>query len=112
MKFFNIILSLFLLSNFATPLLAQGVLSLDIAKNSGLVGEKLDGYLGIVTSSSPELSVLVEDVNAKRRAKYLEISKENGTALSAVEKLAASQAIEKTLSGNYIESAPGSWKKK
>ena len=87
-------------------------LSLDEAKKSGAVGEKLDGYLGAVSAPSAEVSKLVADINAQRRQKYEEISKKNGTPAAAVEKLAATQAIEKTAPGNYVEAAPGKWVKK
>lgn len=86
-------------------------LSLDEAKSKGLVGEKRNGYLGVV-KDSPEVKALVSDINAKRKAQYGEIAKKNGTALNAVENLAGEKAVEKTSSGNYIQDSSGSWKKK
>lgn len=82
------------------------------AKSQGLIGEQLNGYLGVVASSvSGEVKALVADVNSKRKKKYQSIAKENGTSLDTVELLAGKKAIEKTVSGNYIQSATG-WKKK
>ncbi len=86
-------------------------LSLDEAKASGVVGEKLNGYLGVV-SSNPQGEKLVSEINAQRRAKYEEIANKNGTARDVVESLAAKKAIEKTLPGQWIEVSPGKWKKK
>ena len=85
---------------------------LQTAKSSGLVGEQLNGYLGIVdASASDDVRALVKDVNAKRKAKYQAIASQNSTSLETVELLAGKKAVEKTQSGNYIQTATG-WKKK
>lgn len=103
-KIIPLILSILL---FAT---ASFALSLDEAKVKGLVGERADGYLGAV-SSSPETMALVNDINSKRRAKYTEIAKKNGTRIEAVEALAGEKAIANTPSGQYIQDK-GGWRKK
>ena len=93
---------------------AACVLALDLqqVKSEGLVGEQLNGYLGTVDSSaSAEVKALVKDVNAKRKSKYESIAAQNSTSLETVELLAGKKAIEKTKSGNYIQTATG-WKKK
>ena len=85
---------------------------LQSAKSSGLVGEQLNGYLGIVDASAgSDVRALVKDVNAKRKAKYTAIASQNSTSLETVELLAGKKAVEKTQSGNYIQTATG-WKKK
>ena len=87
-------------------------LDLQQIKSEGLVGEQLNGYLGTVDSSAnAEVKALVNDVNAKRKSKYESIAAENSTSLETVELLAGKKAIEKTKSGNYIQTAAG-WKKK
>ncbi|MBO6667787.1 YdbL family protein [Parvibaculum sp.] len=95
----------------AGPALA---IDLDSAKAQGLVGEKLDGYVGIVTSSpSPDLTKMVNDINLRRRDSYRAIAdKTAGATLNAVEKLAAEKLIRKTPSGQYVEKSPGQWVKK
>ena len=81
-------------------------------KNNGLVGEQLNGYLGLVSANATaEVQALVADVNARRKAKYESIAAQNSTGLKTVELLAGKKAIEKTSPGNYIQSATG-WKKK
>lgn len=90
------------------------VLALDLkeAKNSGLVGEQLNGYLGIVDKSAgSDVQALVNDINAKRKAKYEAIASQNSTSLETVELLAGKKAVEKTQVGNYVQTATG-WKKK
>ena len=86
---------------------------LDQAKSQGLVGEQPNGYLGIVPASvSAEVKALVADINAKRRARYQEIAKRNGTSLEVVEALAGKTAIEKTPAGQYVRTPSGQWVKK
>ena len=81
-------------------------------KNNGLVGEQLNGYLGLVSAdATAEVRALVADVNARRKAKYEAIAAQNSTRLETVELLAGKKAIEKTRPGNYVQSASG-WKKK
>ncbi|MEQ8281353.1 MAG: YdbL family protein [Parvibaculum sp.] len=96
---------------FAAPAFA---IDLDSAKAQGLVGERQNGYVGIVTSSpTPELRQLVDDINLRRRASYQEIAaRTSGASLNAVEKLAAEKLIAKTPSGQYVESASGMFVKK
>lgn len=86
-------------------------LSLDQAKGSGLVGEKPDGYLGVV-QASPEVEKLVQDINRQRAEKYKQIAAKNGTALAAVETLAGKKAIEITPPGQYVQAASGEWVRK
>lgn len=85
---------------------------LQSAKSDGLVGEQLNGYLGIVDAgASGDVRALVNEVNAKRKAKYESIASQNSTSLETVELLAGKKAVEKTQAGNYIQTATG-WKKK
>ena len=82
------------------------------AKSEGLVGEQLNGYLGVVSAeASSDVRTLVSDINAKRKAKYESIASQNSTSLETVELLAGKKAIEKTRAGNYVQTATG-WKKK
>ena len=86
-------------------------LDLHAAKAQGLVGEKPSGYLGVVKEQTG-VADLVKDINNKRKAKYSEIAKSNGTSLDSVEKLAGQKAIGKTSSGNFYLNSAGAWVKK
>jgi len=58
---------------------ASADLDLHAAKSQGLVGEKVDGFVGIVVAEpTAAVTALVEDVNARRRAAYEAIAKKNG----------------------------------
>jgi uncharacterized protein YdbL (DUF1318 family) len=84
---------------------------LDSAKSQGLIGERLDGYLGVVVENpSDEVKSLVEDVNTKRRARYQQIAKKNNIDLADVEARAGQKAIERTAPGGWVFQAR--WEKK
>jgi uncharacterized protein YdbL (DUF1318 family) len=96
-------------------LLATGAFAatLDEAKSAGQIGEKQDGYIGLVLNNVPaDVVALVQSVNAQRRARYEQIAAENGINVQDVGKLAFSRAFEATRSGHYIESSPGQWTRK
>ncbi len=86
-------------------------LTLEEAKDKNLVGEQTDGYLGSPkVNPSDKVEALIADINSKRKAKYQEIAKGNGTKLSAVEKLAAKKAIDLTKKGHSYSDTSGAWK--
>lgn len=92
------------------PAYAQSM-SLDQAKSQGLVGERLDGYLGVV-SNAVGVQRLVDDINLQRRQLYRDIAAKNGIPVSAVEQLAGKKAIDRAGSGEYVQSAGGGWTRK
>jgi uncharacterized protein YdbL (DUF1318 family) len=56
----------------AAPALAQRDPAYDAARRAGQVGEKMDGYLGVVGDQSAAVRTLVSDINIRRRANYAE----------------------------------------
>ncbi|MGH6920474.1 MAG: YdbL family protein [Geminicoccaceae bacterium] len=94
----------------ALPAAAQ---SLDQAKAAGQVGERIDGYVGVVDANAPgSVRALVDRVNAKREAKYAEIAKERGTPVVAVAQIAGRKLIERAPDGEYVMGANGRWRQK
>lgn len=82
-------------------------------KADGLIGEQANGYIGLVTQDvSADIRKLVSDINAKRKTGYQKIAAKQGTSLADVERVGGNTAIGKTLKGNYIRDASGSWRKK
>ncbi len=76
---------------------------LDQAKRDGIVGERADGYLGIVVQPAPaDIVALVAEINAKRKAEYQRIANANNITLEQVEALAGRKTIEKTRTGDWI----------
>ena len=56
-------------------------MSVEEAKTKGLVGEKANGYLGVVNPGSQEAQSLTNEVNNKRRQAYEDIAARNRTQL-------------------------------
>jgi len=77
-------------------------LELEAAKRDGLVGV-------VVANPSPDVEKLVDSVNAKRRAKYQQIAKENGTSFDAVAALAGAKLVERAAKGEFVTDAQGNW---
>lgn len=87
--------------------------TLDQAKAQGWIGEKPDGYLGLVRGDAPQdVQALVADVNGKRRANYQRIASRQGVPPSEVEKVGGQTAIEKTAPGHYVMDGSGRWRQK
>lgn len=99
-----------LISVIAAPAFA---ISLDEAKAKGLVGERLDGYIGAVSSApTADITSLVATINSARKSEYAKIAARNGQPVSVVEKLAAAKLIERAGSGHYYMDKSGNWNKK
>ena len=109
-KFYKTLIIAFAMSLMVSTAVAS---ALDGPKAAGLIGEQANGYLGLVKSGAPaDVKALVTNVNKKRKAHYQKIAKQQGTALSEVEKVGGNETIEMTLRGNYIKDASGRWRKK
>ncbi|MCX2982951.1 DUF1318 domain-containing protein [Halieaceae bacterium IMCC14734] len=85
-------------------------LDLSEAKTQGMVGETHTGYIAAVEPAA-KVNSLVSDINAKRKQHYQAIATQNRISLQAVEARAGLKAIEKTPSGQYINTGSG-WQKK
>jgi len=90
---------------------AASAMTLQEAKQAGLVGEKSNGYVGVVGNAPPQVKALTQSINQKRRNKYKNIARSNGTSLENVETFAGKKTIQKTASGQYVH-RNGGWVKK
>ena len=93
----------------ATPAFAQRDPAYAAARAAGQVGEKMDGYLGIVGASTPALQAIVNDINIKRRAVYSERAKATNATLEEYALTAGCQAIMATSPGEKYQAPDGSW---
>jgi uncharacterized protein len=101
---------LLLLCLTALPAAAQ---SLDEAKAEGQVGERIDGYVGVVDANTPgDVRAMVDEVNAERKQKYAQIAAERGTSVEAVAQIAGQKLIARAPSGQYVLGADGQWRQK
>ena len=79
------------------------------ARANGAIGEKIDGYLGIVGSPDASLRKLVDDLNIRRKASYAEKARANGVT---IEEFAFAQGcilIARTEPGEKYQAPDGSW---
>lgn len=81
------------------------------ARESGLVGEKADGYLGFVSAPSPAIKALVEDINIKRKAAYSKEALANGATVEEMALRNGCRLIaERTVAGEKYQTPSGQWK--
>ena len=80
-------------------------------KDKGVIGEKLDGLLGVVKASSKAKSV-VKAENKDRLSVYKKRAKKGGTSLPTFMKVMGEERIKKEKPGRFIQNAQGSWVKK
>jgi uncharacterized protein YdbL (DUF1318 family) len=95
------------------PVFARQSDEIDAAKQSGAVGEQVDGYLGVVRpDASADVKALVDEVNSQRRGAYTEIAARNVTPVETVARLAGEKLITRAATGEYVRDDTGAWKKK
>lgn len=81
------------------------------ARESGLVGEKSDGYLGFVVTPSASVRALVEDINIKRKAAYSKEALANGATVDEMAFRTGCRLIaERTVAGEKYQTPSGQWK--
>ena len=75
--------------------------ALDDAKNGGQLGERYDGYLGVVQTSDAN-TAMANDINAKRKAHYAKIAAKNGSAVVATAGIAGTKLVKNAPAGQYV----------
>ena len=98
--------------------LAAFALTLDEARQQGVVGEDWTGYVAAISPNpSKEVQAVVADVNDKRRAVYEQVAKQTSTASDPVSaddvaKVGAPKVFDKAAPGTYLRLEGQAWKKK
>lgn len=83
------------------------------AKRDGWLGERVDGYLGVVKADTPQaIRTLADDINRKRRQEYARIAEEEGVPVEAVAQLAGEKLVNRASSGEWVLGADGNWRQK
>ena len=93
----------------ATAASAQRDPAYEAARSSGDVGEKMDGYLGIVGQPSDALQRMVNNINIKRREVYAERAKAAKATLEEYALTAGCLAIARTVPGEKYQAPDGTW---
>ena len=97
------------LAVFAVPALAQREPAYAAARAAGKVGERIDGFLGIVGPADAALQAVVNDINIRRRALYAERARAANATIDEYALTAGCQAILATRPGEKYQAPDGSW---
>lgn len=79
------------------------------ARAAGQVGEKMDGYLGIVGSATPELKAIVDDLNIKRKAVYAQKAQAQKATVEEYAFTSGCLLISQTRPGEKYQAPGGGW---
>lgn len=94
----------------AAPVGAQSA-SLAQAIQAGQVGERYDGYMGVIGGASPEVRRQVSAINIRRRSLYLELSIRRNVTAELVGRATACQLFAKLVAGEPYMLGDGSWRR-
>ena len=79
------------------------------ARAAGQVGEKMDGYLGVVGTPGAQLRAVVDDINIKRKAAYAAKAQVNGATIEEYALSSGCQLILNTQPGEKYQAPDGTW---
>lgn len=86
-------------------------LTLREAKQQGLVGETLSGYIAPV-QPTPEAQEFADKINQARQIQYKSIAEQNHLSTNDVAKMVGQKLINRAESGEYVKGINGQWLKK
>jgi uncharacterized protein YdbL (DUF1318 family) len=110
MKYKLLLTGLFCLC-LSSPAFAE--LDLVKAKEMGLIGERQDGLIGMVTKeNNDELKSFVEKINKGRLSYYKELSEKYDKSLMSVKLLYGRNLQKATMPGHYFLNHHGRWQKR
>ncbi|MEZ6030167.1 MAG: YdbL family protein [Hyphomonadaceae bacterium] len=94
------------------PAIAQSDPAYQAARESGQIGEKTDGFLGIVGAATPALQAMVDDLNIRRHANYNERAQANGVTLIDYATAQGCIRISRTAPGEMYQAPDGGWRQR
>lgn len=93
----------------SAPALAQRDPAYQAARSAGQVGEKPDGYLGVVGSQPAAVQSMVNDLNIRRRENYAQKAQEKGVTLQEYAITQGCILIARTEPGEKYQAPDGTW---
>jgi uncharacterized protein YdbL (DUF1318 family) len=107
----------FIAALFAAAVCALGPMpaaaqSLSKAIEAGEVGEKFDGYMGVVGAPSPEVRRQVAAVNLRRRNLYIDLSTRRNVSPQLVGMATACELLSKLSPGEAYMLSDGVWRRR
>lgn len=110
----RLLLALLALASLAVPAAApaQDPAAIIAARRAGLIGERYDGYLGLVNPNvSAELRRQVGAVNIRRRSLYSNLAARRGVSPEEVGITAACSLLRRVTVGEYYLLGQGGWRR-
>jgi uncharacterized protein YdbL (DUF1318 family) len=86
--------------------------AVDAARQSGVVGERFDGYLGFVTVPAPAVRSQVNTINIRRRSLYSNFAASRGVTPADVGITAGCQLLARIEPGQYYLLTDGRWRRR
>ena len=91
------------------PAMAQRDPAYEAARQAGQIGEKTDGYLGIVGSQPAAIQNMVADLNRQRRENYTQRAQAQSVTLQEYALTQGCILISRTAPGEKYQAPDGSW---
>ncbi len=88
--------------------------AIEAAKDECIVGERNDGYLGVIDSARADAALRreVASVNQQRKAAYARLAERNGVTIEDTATLTAERLINQASPGQCVQNSSGEWVKK
>ncbi len=97
----------------ATPAYAASAKAVvDQAVAAGRIGERIDGYLAIVSNASDEERRAMNEINIGRKSVYTDLAEKKGVSVEVISRLSGEKQIAKAAPGSMIMNDSGQWSKK
>ena len=86
--------------------------AVNAARQSGAVGERYDGYLGLAGTPSSALRSQVDAVNIRRRSLYSNLATSRGVSPQEVGITAGCQLLQRVQVGEAYMLSDGAWRRR
>lgn len=91
---------------------AQSYADLAAARQAGQVGERYDGYLGLVTRTSPAVQRQVSAINIRRRSLYIALARRRGVTPQVAGLATGCELITRVQVGEMYLLQDGVWRRR
>jgi len=85
--------------------------TLNEARQAGLAGETLSGYLAARSQDSETLA-LVQRINAGRKQEYQRLAEQNNLSTADIASIAGQKLVGRAAAGEYVRDINGQWLRK
>ena len=86
--------------------------AMDAARAAGQIGERFDGYIGVVSQVSPAVRTQVATINIRRRTLYSNLATSRGATPQDVGITAGCQLLARVQVGGAYMFIDGAWRRR